>query len=175
MLLCESTRNSASCRSRRSASGIESAWPIAAGDTVRIVRIDQQRRFAFLSRSSGTRQDKHSWVVGILRCNIFLGNEVHTITQRGHEPNTRGAIEPGKCRVAVGTVDVANRRPVCLTIGAVDAPRGNPFTMNNLQREEISKPKAQKGNRKIPDVCDDLKVKWMRDFDFYKALNFTTK
>lgn len=41
--------------------------------------------------------------------------------------------------------------------------------------KEISKPKAQKGNRKIPDVCDDLKVKWMRDFDFYKVLNFTTK
>jgi hypothetical protein len=26
--------------------------------------------------------------------------------------------------VTVGTVDVANRRPVCLTISAVDAPRG---------------------------------------------------
>jgi hypothetical protein len=41
--------------------------------------------------------------------------------------------------------------------------------------KEISKPKAQKGNRKVPDVCDHFKVKWMRDFDFYKALNFTTK
>ena len=41
--------------------------------------------------------------------------------------------------------------------------------------KEISKPSAQKGNRKIPDVCDHFKVKWMRDFSFYKTLNFTTK
>ena len=41
--------------------------------------------------------------------------------------------------------------------------------------KEISKPKALKGNRKVPDVCDHFKVKWMRDFDFYKVLNFTTK
>jgi hypothetical protein len=41
--------------------------------------------------------------------------------------------------------------------------------------KEISKPKAQRGNRKIPDVCDHFKVKWMRDFDFYKVLKFTTK
>jgi hypothetical protein len=41
--------------------------------------------------------------------------------------------------------------------------------------KEISKPKAKKGNRKIPDVCDHFKVKWMRDFDLYKALNFKTK
>ena len=95
-------------------------------DTVRIVRIDQQRRFAFLSRSSETRQDKHSWVVGILRCNIFFGDEVHSVTQWGHEPNARGAIKPGKRRVTIGTVDITNRRPVCLTLGAVDAPRGRP-------------------------------------------------
>ena len=97
-------------------------------DTVRIVRIDEQRRFAFMSRSSETRQDKHSRVVGILRSDIFLGNEVHSVTQWGHEPNTSGAIKPGKRRVTVGTVDVTNRRPVCLTIGAVDAPAADPIS-----------------------------------------------
>src|SRR6185437_2827810 len=44
--------------------------------------------------------------------------------QRGHEPNARGAIKPGKCRVAIGTVDVTDRRPVCLTVLAVDTPCG---------------------------------------------------
>ena len=59
-----------------------------------------------------------------LGCNIFLRDEVHTVTQWGHEPNTRSAIKPGKCRVAVGAVDVTYRRPVSLTIRTVDAPRG---------------------------------------------------
>jgi DNA polymerase-1 len=30
--------------------------------------------------------------------------------------------------------------------------------------KETSRPKAQKGNRKVPDVCDRFKVKWIRDF-----------
>jgi len=41
--------------------------------------------------------------------------------------------------------------------------------------KEVSRPKAQRGNRKVPDVCDQFKIRWMRDFDFYRALNFTTK
>jgi Domain of unknown function (DUF4411) len=41
--------------------------------------------------------------------------------------------------------------------------------------KETSRPTAQKGNRKVPDVCDHFKVKWIRDFQLYKTLNFTTK
>jgi len=79
-----------------------------------------------MSRAGEPRQDKHAWVIGILRGNIFLGNEIHTITQRGHEPNTCGTIKPGKSRVAVGMVDVADRRPVRLTKGAINASCNRP-------------------------------------------------
>src|ERR1700678_2100335 len=77
-----------------------------------------------MSRTSETRQDKHTRVIGILRGGIFLGDEVHSVTQRGHEPNTCGAIKPSKRRVAISTVDITDRRPVRLTKGAIDASRG---------------------------------------------------
>jgi hypothetical protein len=41
--------------------------------------------------------------------------------------------------------------------------------------KEVSRPSKQRANRKVPDVCSDLGVTWMKDFDFYKALNFRTK
>jgi hypothetical protein len=47
-----------------------------------------------MSRASEARQDEHTWVIRILR--IFLGDEIHAVTQRGYEPSTRGAIEPGE-------------------------------------------------------------------------------
>lgn len=40
--------------------------------------------------------------------------------------------------------------------------------------KETSRPSAQKGNRKIPDVCDKLNVQWTRDFEFFRILNFNT-
>lgn len=40
--------------------------------------------------------------------------------------------------------------------------------------KENPKPSAKKGNRKIPDVCDVLGVKWARDFELYRTLNFNT-
>ena len=40
--------------------------------------------------------------------------------------------------------------------------------------KETPRPSAQRANRKIPDVCDTLNVRWMRDFDLYKELNCTT-
>jgi len=41
--------------------------------------------------------------------------------------------------------------------------------------KETSRPAAQRGNRKIPDVCGALGVPWIRDFDFYKTLDFKIK
>ncbi len=38
--------------------------------------------------------------------------------------------------------------------------------------KENSKPSAQKGNRKIPDVCDAVGVVWKRDFPVFKQLGF---
>ena len=40
--------------------------------------------------------------------------------------------------------------------------------------KETPRPGAQRANRKIPDVCDTLQVRWMRDFDLYRTLQFTT-
>ena len=40
--------------------------------------------------------------------------------------------------------------------------------------KETPKPSAQRANRKIPDVCDTLNIQWMRDFDLYRAREFTT-
>jgi len=41
--------------------------------------------------------------------------------------------------------------------------------------KEVSRPSKQRANRKVPDVCNDLGVRWMKDFDFFKILNFKTK
>lgn len=40
--------------------------------------------------------------------------------------------------------------------------------------KETPRPTAERANRKIPDVCDSLGVNWMRDFDMFKLLKFTT-
>ena len=41
--------------------------------------------------------------------------------------------------------------------------------------KETSKPSKQRGNRKVPDACGDLGVRWMTDFQFYRDLNFRIK
>ncbi|GGZ45388.1 hypothetical protein GCM10011273_35120 [Asticcacaulis endophyticus] len=38
--------------------------------------------------------------------------------------------------------------------------------------KETPKPSAQKGNRKVPDVCNSVGVTWARDFPIFKALGF---
>jgi len=38
--------------------------------------------------------------------------------------------------------------------------------------KEVSKPSKKGANRKIPDVCESLKISWGNDFDLYKALDF---
>ncbi len=39
---------------------------------------------------------------------------------------------------------------------------------------EVSKPKAQRANRHVPDVCNGLGVTWCDTFEFVRALNFRT-
>jgi hypothetical protein len=41
--------------------------------------------------------------------------------------------------------------------------------------KEVSAPSKQRANRKVPDVCNSVRVPWMKDFDCYKILGFTTK
>lgn len=40
---------------------------------------------------------------------------------------------------------------------------------------EVSKPKKQRGNRHIPDVCDELGVLHCNTFRFIDELDFTTR
>ena len=37
---------------------------------------------------------------------------------------------------------------------------------------EVSKPSKTRGNRKVPDACDNLGVRWMTDFEFYREHDF---
>ncbi len=39
---------------------------------------------------------------------------------------------------------------------------------------EVSKPKKQRANRHLPDVCNSLKVLWCNTFEFIRTLNFST-
>lgn len=39
---------------------------------------------------------------------------------------------------------------------------------------EISKPKKQRQNRKMPNVCDDFGIRWIDTFTFARELNFST-
>lgn len=39
---------------------------------------------------------------------------------------------------------------------------------------EVSAPKAQKANRKIPDVCKDFDIRCINSFQFFRELNFRT-
>jgi hypothetical protein len=41
--------------------------------------------------------------------------------------------------------------------------------------KEVSRPSTQGANRKIPDVCNDLGVTWMTDFELFRTLGFTTR
>ncbi len=39
--------------------------------------------------------------------------------------------------------------------------------------KEVSKPSKVRGNRHLPDVCNEVGVKWTRDFEVYRALGFS--
>ncbi len=41
--------------------------------------------------------------------------------------------------------------------------------------KEVSAPSRTRANRKIPDVCHDLGVGWLKDFDFFKIAGFKAK
>ena len=41
--------------------------------------------------------------------------------------------------------------------------------------KEVSAPAKQRANRKVVNVCNTFGVKWMKDYDLYRALGFKTK
>ena len=40
---------------------------------------------------------------------------------------------------------------------------------------EVSSPSRKRANRKIPDVCRDLKIDVISDYEFYRRLDFNTR
>ncbi len=50
---------------------------------------------------------------------------------------------------------------------------GNP-TQRTVVSTEVSKPKKQRANRHLPDVCNDLGVLCCNTYQFIEALDFTT-
>jgi hypothetical protein len=64
-------------------------------------------------------------------------------------------------------LDKIGQDPFLVAYALIDAQRV-------VVTKENSKPSAQKGNRKIPDVCNSLGVKWTRDFELYRLLDFNT-
>jgi len=46
--------------------------------------------------------------------------------------------------------------------------------LRSVVTKEVSRPSKRRANRKVPDVCDDLGVRWMTDFEFFRVLNFHT-
>lgn len=41
--------------------------------------------------------------------------------------------------------------------------------------KEVSKRTQRRGRTKVPDACDDLGVRWINDFEFYRQLDFRIK
>ena len=72
------------------------------GDRLGIVRVDQQRFLALVRRAGKARQHQHAGIVGVLRRDVLLGDQIHAVAQRRHQPDARRAIEPGERRAAVG-------------------------------------------------------------------------
>ena len=84
-------------------------------------------------------------------------NLVRKVTEVGYAPDLTD-IE----------VDKVGRDPFLIAYGIVDLAGRTVVTT------EKSKPKSQRANRKIPDVCAAFSVPCCHSFVFNKALNFRT-
>jgi hypothetical protein len=67
-----------------------------------------------------------------------------------------------------------------LTDAEVEAIGKDPFLIayalaapdRTIVTKERSRPSAQRGNRKVPDVCTSLGVRWLTAFAFYREADF---
>jgi hypothetical protein len=65
-------------------------------------------------------------------------------------------------------VEVIGRDPFLIAYALLDASARCVVTT------EVSKPKRMRGNRHIPDVCNQLGIQWMDSFALVRALDFST-
>ena len=65
-------------------------------------------------------------------------------------------------------MEQAGRDPFLVTYALMGEQR-------TVVTKEVSKPSRIRGNRKVPDVCNTMDIKWMTDFEFYRQLGFRIK
>ncbi|OYQ36520.1 DNA-binding protein [Niveispirillum lacus] len=64
-------------------------------------------------------------------------------------------------------LEMVGRDPFLISYALVTADRV-------VVTKEVSKPSKQRANRKVPDVCNSVGAAWMKDFEFFRAMNFNT-
>ena len=82
---------------------------------------------------------------------------VARVTKTGYAPN-----------LSDEELEHIGRDPFLIAHALCDSARRTVVTT------EISRPKKQRANRHIPDVCRDLDVRCRNTFEFIEELNFTT-
>ena len=82
---------------------------------------------------------------------------VATITEDGYAPD-----------LADDEIEKIGRDPFLISYAMIDVEDRTVVTT------EISKPKRQRANRHIPDVCGTFGIRCRNTFEFVRELNFTT-
>ena len=76
-----------------------------------VIGVDEQRTFAVDSGAGKAGEYEHAGIVWILRRDVLLGDEIHSVPQRRHQSDPRGTIEPCQSRTGVNSIDVADWCP----------------------------------------------------------------
>lgn len=85
-----------------------------------VIGVDQQGVGHVFGRTSKTGKDQHSRIPGILRCYVFLGDQIHTIRKRRNKTGAGKAIKPRKLGTVHRPVNISDWGPVELRELAVD-------------------------------------------------------
>ncbi len=99
-----------------------SASEIFSRHAVDVVRIDQHGGVQLAGGAGEFGQDQHPGIGRILRRHIFLGDQVHAVMQRRHQPHLGGTIEARQGGLREALVEVAYRHPIHVGVPAVDLP-----------------------------------------------------
>lgn len=78
----------------------------------RVVWIHKQRSAEFSSSACEVRQHQHSWILGVLRCKVFLGDQIHSVTQSATSPTCAAFRKP--INESCGKFRFRYRRPVSI-------------------------------------------------------------
>jgi hypothetical protein len=65
-------------------------------------------------------------------------------------------------------IESVGKDPFLISYGCADMANRAIVTF------EVSSPRRQRANRKIPDVCDSFGIRWLTLFNLIRALDFTT-